>query len=445
MGLTIAKLSTPRERDPPADLALHDRARRGGAPGALPDERAGDRRRDRHRRHRVGRPLDRDRRGLRCHDPARGVAGRLRHAAQHRHRRRHRRLDPGARRGRGADRRRPSQGSPARRGDRGLLPARGQLHRRGAGRRERGQLRLPPLPQPPRLPLRRRPARADHGQGRPGRRRLHPLRGHRDPPLRLPRAHQPGQGEDRPQHGDRDGGGGAQAHRLVHPLQRRRGVPAHRRPRDRARLLPALVQRARLAEGLLRLPAPAQHRRLAALAGALGRGPRRPLGRPPGLPGLHRPALPAGPDPHRPARVPRGRQELPPRDRARRPRRRALPGTGRDGVVLLLARSRPALRDDGRHARGRPLPAQRHPRRQRLLRRPRAAPHAPAAAQRPPPRGAGVPGPDHRNVTPRRVAAGAGPGAPRGGPPRALARRPHRGTRAQPRRFRRSASRWPTP
>ena len=89
-----------------------------------------------------------------------------------------------------------------------------------------------------------------------------------------------------------------------------------------ARLLPPLVQRARLPEGLLRLPAAAEHRRLAALAGALGRGPRRARRRAAGLPGLHRPALPAGPDPHRPPRVPRRRQELPPGDRARRPRRR---------------------------------------------------------------------------------------------------------------------------
>ena len=71
-------------------------------------------------------------------------------------------------------------------------------------------------------------------------------------------------------------------------------------------------------------------------------------------------------------RVPRGREELPPGDRPRRPRRRPLPGPGRHGLLLLVARPRRAARDDGRRPRGRALPAQRHPRRPRPLRRARS-------------------------------------------------------------------------
>ena len=88
----------------------------------------------------------------------------------------------------------------------------------------------------------------------------------------------------------------------------------------------------------------------------MGRGARRARRRAQRVPGLHRPPLPPGPDPRQPARVPRGRQELPPRHRPRRPRRRPLPGPGRHGVVLLLARPRHAVRDDGRR-RTRPCAA----------------------------------------------------------------------------------------
>ena len=73
--------------DAAAPVPLHDHARRGGASRPVPRERPGRRGRGRDRGHRFGQPLGGDRRVVRGARPARGVEGRLRRPAQHRHRR----------------------------------------------------------------------------------------------------------------------------------------------------------------------------------------------------------------------------------------------------------------------------------------------------------------------------------------------------------------------
>ena len=118
--------------DRPDAQPLHDRARRGGDAPALPRRGRTGRRRDRHRRHRLPRPHDRDRALVRRPRDRARVDGLLRGRAQRLVRRGERRLAALPRRRRGA---RPAGRGAAARADgpdvaRGLLPRRDQLHRR---------------------------------------------------------------------------------------------------------------------------------------------------------------------------------------------------------------------------------------------------------------------------------------------------------------------------
>ena len=134
MGLKIASLSTPKERTPQRlSLCMIMRDEEEHL-AAVPRERPGRRGRGRDRGHRFGRPLGGDRRVVRGARPARGVEGRLRRAAQHRHRRGDRGLDPDPRRRRGAGRRGQGARPAPRRGRwRATASARSTSSARSAG------------------------------------------------------------------------------------------------------------------------------------------------------------------------------------------------------------------------------------------------------------------------------------------------------------------------
>ena len=121
------------------------------------------RRRDDHRRHRLDRPHRRDRRVVRREACSTTSGPALLRRPQRLARGRDRRLDHLPRRRRGARRggRRPAARAHRPRLARGVLPRRDQLHRRHRGRHRAHPQRAARVPQPPRVPLRGPPPRAD--------------------------------------------------------------------------------------------------------------------------------------------------------------------------------------------------------------------------------------------------------------------------------------------